>query len=335
MSKEQLSLAELHELLRELEAVEQLYKTNKIVFYKPLPKGDQRKFFDRQTDSVRLVLGSNRSGKTVCGAVEAIAHSLGYRPWLPEDHPLRIVRLPNGQPIPVPNVGRILAQNYRQAVQQTIWPKFEEWAPLHMIKKVVRNAQGIVTEIIWNNDSIIHLMSDDQDDLAFEGPAGHWAWIDEPCGYRKYTGLKRGLVDNHGHLWFTMTPLGAFWINEMIVDRANEPGSGVSLFKYSIWDNCVDNGGYLDRAAIEEFLRICVRMNWKPVCTVTSSSWLAGSTRNGSPARRTGSTRTIYLSRGPASGSLIPIRGSRLRLCGWRSARTTKCSSTGNCMIPA
>lgn len=255
MSEAPVQLVELHDLIRDLEALEALYSTNKCVFFKPLPKGDQQRFFEHQQDTVRLVLGSNRSGKTVIGALEAISHSLGYRPWLPEDHPLRIVRLPDGAPIPVPNVGRILAQNYRQAINQTIWPKFLEWAPMHQIKKIEKNAQGITTAVHWKNGSIIHFMSDDQDDLAFEGPSGHWFWVDEPCGYRKWTGLRRGLVDHGGHCWFTMTPLGAFWINETIVDRAEVPGSGVSMFKLSIWDNCTENGGYLTRAAIEDFLQ--------------------------------------------------------------------------------
>jgi len=251
---EDLRLSELHDLLKDLQAVEALYRTNKIAFYKPLPKGDQPRFFELQRSTVRLVLGSNRSGKTATGGVEAISHSLGFRPWLPKDHPLRIVRLPNGEPIPVPNIGRVLAQNYRQAINQTIWPKYQEWAPFHLIKKVHRNAQQIPVQIDWHNGSKTYFMSDDQDDMAFEGPNGHWVWIDEPCGYRKYTGLKRGLVDFGGHLWMTMTPLGAFWINETIVERAENPGSGVNLFKFSIWDNCTENGGYLERAAIEEFL---------------------------------------------------------------------------------
>lgn len=249
-----LTLSELQDLLVELQAVEAHYKANKIVFYRPLPKGDQTRFFEYQTSNVRLVLGSNRSGKTATGAVEAIAHSLGFRPWLPKDHPLRVVRLPNGEPIPVPNIGRVLAQNYRQAIQQTIWPKYQEWAPFHLIKKVHYNAQQIPVLLEWTNGSKTYFMSDDQDDMAFEGPNGHWFWVDEPCGYRKWTGLRRGLVDFNGHCWMTMTPLGAYWINEKIVDRAENPGSGVRMFKFSIWDNCVENGGYLDRAAIEDFL---------------------------------------------------------------------------------
>jgi len=249
-----LGLKELHDVLREVEAMEALYHTNRIVFFKPLQHGDQNRFFEQQQSTVRLVLGSNRSGKTECGAVEAIAHSLGYRPWLEPDDPLYIVRMPNGEPIPVPNVGRILAQNFEQAIKQTIWPKFEIYAPQHLIKRIGKNSRGIITELEWTNGSKIYFHSDDQDDLAFEGPNHHWVWIDEPCGYRKYTGLKRGLVDHGGHLWMTMTPLGAFWLNERIVDRAEVPGSGVTMFKFSIWDNCTENGGYLTRVAIEDFL---------------------------------------------------------------------------------
>jgi hypothetical protein len=251
---EDLSLSELHDLIREIDAIQALYETNKILFFKALRQGDQGRFFEMQQSSVRLVLGSNRSGKTACGTAEGVAHVIGYRPWLPEDHPLRIVRLPNGDPIPVPNIGRVLAQNYKQAINQTIWPKWQEWFPQHMIKRIVRNAQGVPTELYATNGSIVYFMSDDQDDLAFEGAAGHWCHIDEPCGQRKYTGLRRGLVDHGGHLWFTMTPLGAYWINEKVVERAENPGSGVTLFKFSVWDNLIENGGYLSRVAVEDFL---------------------------------------------------------------------------------
>ncbi len=249
-----LDLKVLHDLIREVEAVEAIYRTNRIVFFKPLRKGDQKRFFMKQRSAVRIVLGSNRSGKTECGAVEAIAHALGYRPWLEPDDPLYKVRLPNGEPIPVPNVGRVMAQNYETAIKQTVWPKFETYLPQHMIKRIGKNSRGIITELELTNGSIVYFHADNQDDMVFEGPNHHWVWIDEPCGYRKYIGLKRGLVDHGGHLWMTMTPLAAFWVANHIVDRAEEPDAKVSMFKFSIWDNCVENGGYLTREAIEEFL---------------------------------------------------------------------------------
>jgi hypothetical protein len=243
----------LHEVIVELSQYQEVFQNQKIVFFKPNPKGQQRDFFESSESTVRLVLGSNRSGKTACGAVEAIAHMLGYRPWLPEGHPHRTVRLPDGNPIPVPNVGKVLAQNFEQAVRQTIIPKFEEWCPRAFIKKIEKNTRGIPVAIELINGSIAYFMSNDQDDMAFEGPNHHWVWIDEPCDYRKYTGLKRGLVDFSGHLWMTMTPLSQPWINDVIVSKAGD-GTGVDLFKFSIWDNCVENGGHLERAAIESFL---------------------------------------------------------------------------------
>ncbi|MHC5059235.1 MAG: terminase large subunit domain-containing protein, partial [Planctomycetota bacterium] len=241
----------LLDLWRDLEALEGAYRGSKISFYQPI--GQQPEFHSADRSSVRLVLGSNRSGKSVAGVVEAIANSLGYRPWLAEDHPDRIVRLTNGEPIPVPNVGRVIAQNFEQAVVQTIWPKFEEWAPKGQYK-IKRDNRGIPKQIIWKNNSKVHFMSNDQDDMAFEGTNGHWVWADEPIDYSKYIGLKRGLIDFSGHMWMTMTPLSQPWIADVIANRANDPDGNVKLFKFSIWDNCQENGGHLRREDIEEFL---------------------------------------------------------------------------------
>jgi hypothetical protein len=244
-------VAELQELWTRLAALEEAYSGQKVCFYEPI--GQQPAFHTADDATVRLVLGSNRSGKSVAGVVEAIAHALGYRPWLAEDDPDRIVRLANGRPIPVPNVGRIIAQNYQQAINQTIWPKLQEWAPRGWYK-IKKDQRGIPVQMTWANDSVIYLMSNDQDDMAFEGTNGHWVWADEPIDYSKYVGLKRGLVDFSGHMWMTMTPLTQPWIHDVIVQRANEQDGSVRLFKFSIWDNCVDNGGHLRREDIEEFL---------------------------------------------------------------------------------
>ncbi len=254
-------------LWRELSAVEAAYTTQRIVFYEPLSgaelrdergsiykyAGQQVAFHKAERATVRLVLGSNRSSKSTVGVVEAIAHSLGYRPWLAPGHPDRTVHLSNGEPIPVPNIGRIVAQDFQTAIKQTIFPKIQEWAPLGWYS-VRRDARGIPVEIIWKNGSRIHLMSNDQDDMKFEGTSGHWVWADEPIDYKKYIGLKRGLIDYSGHMWMTMTPLTQPWIHDIIVNRSNDPDGQVKVFKFSIWDNCTEYGGYLRRVDIEEFL---------------------------------------------------------------------------------
>lgn len=244
---------DLQDLLRALNAYELMLSTQRIVTFTPLPHGDQRNFFAEQRRSIRLVIGDNRSGKTECNVVEAIAHSLGYRPWLAEDDPLRIVRMADGKPIPVPNKGVMLCQNAQQAIRQTLFPKFEKYAPRgwYTVKK---DNRGIVTSVHWKNGSETYFMSDEQDDMAFEGAAWHWFSIDEPCGYRKYAALRRGLVDFHGHCWLTLTALNQPWIADVIQSRANDPDGEVAVFVFSIWDNCDEVGGHLTRKAIESFI---------------------------------------------------------------------------------
>lgn len=245
----------LDQALVELHALDRAYRDQKIVFFRPLPGAPQyRQFFEDQCAVVRVVLGANRSSKTVTGVMESIAHSLGYRPWCSYNDPLRIVRLPGGDPIPVPNTGRILAQSYEQSIRQTIMEKFDEWAPKSMIRKIETNTRGIPVAIHWTNGSKVYLMSNDQDDMMFEGPAGHWFWVDEPCDRNKYIGLKRGLVDHNGHCWMTLTPLTQPWIYDDLVMKAGDTESQIKMYKFSIWDNCVERGGYLKRSAIEAFL---------------------------------------------------------------------------------
>ena len=249
----------LQKLYRDLKAYELARRTQKIVYYRPRtwshlgPRGIQDRFHRAGDATVRLVLGDNRSGKSVSGVCESIAHSLGYRPWLAPDDPDRIVRLANGEPIPVPNIGRVIAQNYAQAVKQNIYPKFQEWAPAGWYS-VKLDTRGIPVELRWKNGSVIYFMSDDQDDDVFEGTNGHWFWADEPIGYRKYVALKRGLIDFSGHAWLTLTPLSQVWIADVIEARAADPDGDVMVFEFSIWDNCVENGGVLSRDAIESFI---------------------------------------------------------------------------------
>ena len=246
------NLAKLAAVYRQLKAIEAIYVTQKIVTFKPNPNGPQKQFFKDQRAQVRLVMGDNRSGKSVVGAVEAIAHSLGHRPWLEKDDPDYIVRLTDGRSIPVPNVGRVLAQNFQNAIKQTIWAKLQEWAPRGWYT-VRKDPRGIPVEVNWKNGSTWFLMSDKQDDLDFEGTSGHWFWMDEPCGYNKYVALQRGLADFAGHCWLTLTPLSQFWIMDIIEERANDPDGKVKRYEFVIEDNFVQHGGHVTQEAIEDF----------------------------------------------------------------------------------
>lgn len=239
-------------LYRELDDLSRLVYSNKLYYYTPI--GEQRAFHAANGTDTRLVFGGNRSGKTTCGVAEAVAHALGYRPWLKVEDPNYIVRLADGSPIPTPNVGRVVAENYETNIVQTIWPKFEEWAPEGVIKEVRRNPRGIPTRLEFTNGSVIHFMSYEQGVRVFEGPSGHWFWCDEPPPQNIFNALKRGVVDFNGCCWITATPLTEPWMNDTLVEIANEPETGIKLFNYSIWDNCIDNGGTLSRAAIMSLL---------------------------------------------------------------------------------
>ena len=249
--EEQTKYAELLSLYREVESFTEFAEANKILFYSPHNK--QAMFHTGSTARVRLVKGGNRSGKTTCGVMEAIAHTLGYRPWLPEDHPDRIVLLPNGRPIPVPNKGRVVVSTF-EAVLNTVWPKFEEWLPEGSIKKIRRSQHQVPIEVTFSNGSVIFFLSHDQKKMTYEGTDHHWLWFDEPCPEFIYNALRRGLIDHGGHLWMTMTPIAEPWIADVIDKRCNLQNSGYRAYNYAIWDNCTVNGGTLTPEDIYEYL---------------------------------------------------------------------------------
>jgi phage terminase large subunit-like protein len=199
------------------------------------------------------VKGGNRSGKTTCGVMEAIAHTLGYRPWLEEGHPDRVVRLPNGRPIPVPNKGRVVATSF-DAVSQYVWPKFEEWLPEGSVVSIRKNQNQVPVEVEFSNGSIIYFLSHDQKKMAYEGTDHHWLWFDEPPPEFVYNALRRGLIDHGGHAWLTMTPIAEPWIAEVIDARCNLKDSEYRSYNYAIWDNCTVNGGTLTPEDIEDYL---------------------------------------------------------------------------------
>ena len=243
---------EARDLLVKIRTIKDRISKRKLFYYVPI--GNQPSFHASGTAEIRVVFGGNRSGKTTSGAAEAVAHSLGYRPWLPNGHVDRIVRNAAGNPLATPNIGRIIGENFEVSVVQTIHPKIMEWAPSGSIKNIQKNQRGVPVRYDFYNGSVIHLLSNDQDDRVFEGPNGHWAWFDEPTTQRKFNGIRRGLVDFDGTCWMTMTPLAEPWINEVLVSKANEPDGRIKVFYYSIWDNCVTNGGTLSQRAIMSFL---------------------------------------------------------------------------------
>lgn len=243
-------LAELEAVTRSIEGIEQFYKDNKIVTFKPL-RG-QEPFF-RSRARGRLAFGSNRSGKSVSSTAEEIAFAHGYRPWLPKDDPDRIVRLANGKPIPVPNVGYHLLDNLKVSGTQVFTPKMEEWLPKGSAK-IRKNNLGQPTMVEYANGSKLHVLSQEMSVSAAEGASGHYAVSDEPPRQDMWLALTRGLIDNNGVWWIAATPIKASVYMAELMSRAADPDSGIELFSFSIDDNRKSNGGYLDDDAVDAYI---------------------------------------------------------------------------------
>jgi len=216
----------LHQADREL-------RQNAIAYYEPHSK--QRNFHEAAA-KIRILLAGNRAGKTTAGACEAIAHMLGERVWLPEGHEHRIVRLASGRPIPTPNVGTVLGESFKVAVDRVLWPTVNEWLPASVVKRIGKNQQAVVDTLELKNGSVIRFMAYNQAPKEFEGYKAHWSWYDEPPPRDIFVANERSLVDYGGRSWFTLTPIRMPWIWEDLISSPEE-GLDVEVFRMTSWDN--------------------------------------------------------------------------------------------------
>jgi len=244
---------DLRALNRQLDEYERLKRTHKILFYEPI--GEQHKFFSSKART-RCVFGSNRSGKSVVGTLELIACAMGYRPWLPVDHPDREVKLGDGSPMPVPNVGFHLLENFNTSGKMIFLAKMAEWLPKDW-GKVKTNSQGQPVSVKFTNGSICHIYSQQMDINALEGPNGHYFSCDEPPKENFWIAIRRGLVDFDGISWITATPIKASYFMAELMEKCDEDttSENYDLITLNIYDNMKSRGGYLPDRAVHEFVK--------------------------------------------------------------------------------
>lgn len=223
----QQSLVQARRLLKALERIRKekarRIREESIRYFEPHEK--QVLFLDDDSQT-RVVFGGNRSGKTHVSMAEVVAHALGYRPWLPSNHPRYKVD------VQMPSKGIVVGESFGTAVKDTLVPKLlgdpDKGIPGLLPKTAIkgkpkRNAQGVVTEIHLTNGSRIVLMSYDQSFDLFEG--GDWDYVafDEPPPRGIYIALQRGLADRGGRCWIACTPLKEPWIYDDLVCRDDVP----------------------------------------------------------------------------------------------------------------
>jgi phage terminase large subunit-like protein len=179
---------------------------------------------------IRVVFGGNRTGKSECGAMEAVFRAVGMHP---SD---RSVQSSEGW------VVSLSEQMQRDVAQR----KILKYLPKNRIKKVVmklgdsRNPERgiidfIIVENVFKGESKISFRNCSQGRTLFQGDSLDWIWIDEEPKEEIYDECLLRLLDKGGNLWLTMTPLkGKTWVYDRLYLRDGE--DGVCIMKMA-WDD--------------------------------------------------------------------------------------------------
>jgi len=193
---------------------------------------------------VRAIFGGNRSGKTTAGVIEFLMHMTGVYPdWYPKEN-----QYPENKLLK----GRIVATDFQKGVGEVIIPALEEWfdgaVDGQFVAKRLKNPMGIPTKWILKNGNEFDILTHEQTTEQFEGWRGDIAWFDEPPPRDKYISTKRGLVDNRGRCWLTLTPLRQPWIYDELYTSQDPEIHTVTM---DIQDNPT-----LSKVAIDEFSKV-------------------------------------------------------------------------------
>lgn len=170
--------------------------------YKPHAK--QIRFHASKKDG-RLLIGGNRSGKTVGGVAEDVWRLKGEHPY--QDVPRGPIR------------GRIVTVSYAEGIEKIIKPELARWLPPSMlINGSWEDSWTARTRTLeLTNGSNVELMSYDQDLVKFAGTSRHFIHFDEEPPKAIFDECKMRLMDTGGPWYITMTPVeGMTWIYDTI-----------------------------------------------------------------------------------------------------------------------
>lgn len=235
--------SELENLLSGLE----INKENKkLKFYRPFDDEDtlwevsnSQLEFHLSPFKKRWVFGGNRSGKTACGAAEAVYYALGedgeeYWSFLPDELSEKYAN------IDTPNEGWVVASDHNVQVEAS-----QKWI-MKLIPDEFLNPENIRTKrnkilegVKLNNGSDITFKSSAGGSSSFEGAAKRWIWFDEEPEYESV--YNECLMRESGtfplDLWGTMTPVkGLTWTHERIFEKQRTNDS-LKVFNWTTYDN--------------------------------------------------------------------------------------------------
>ena len=168
--------------------------------------------FHRDQSKSRWVFGGNRTGKTECGAMEAIWWATGL-------HPFRQVKEATD--------GWVVSLSL-QVQRDVAQAKILKYLPRRYISEIVMRSgskespeSGIIDFLVIRNKfgttSKIGFKSVDQGREKFQGTSLDWVWFDEEPDQDIYEEALLRTLDKGGVVWGTMTPLkGRTWLYKEI-----------------------------------------------------------------------------------------------------------------------
>ena len=198
--------------------------------------------FHQCTKKNRWVFGGNRSGKTECGAVEAIYFARGNHPYRQLTHAM------NGW------VVSLSTQVQRDVAQAKILRYLNpDWIVDITMAQGRKDSpeRGVIDQLVIKNvfgtTSTIGFKSCDQGREKFQGASLDFVWFDEEPPEDVYTECKMRLLDRDGDMFGTMTPLkGLTFIYDQIF--LNSQGDEDVWYTQMSWD---DNPYISERAKRE------------------------------------------------------------------------------------
>ncbi len=210
------------------------YNTGKVVHKKQLE-------FHKCQKKNRWVFGGNRSGKTECGAVEAVYMARGVHPYRQNKDGVFgwVVSLSQ-------QVQRDVAQKKVLHYLNKSW--IEDITML--TGKRDRPENGVIDQIriknVFGGRSVIGFKSCDQGREKFQGSSLDFVWFDEEPPKDIYDECRMRVLDKRGDIFGTMTPLkGLTFIHDEIY--LNSGNSKEVWFEFMEW---ADNP-YLNEEEVE------------------------------------------------------------------------------------
>jgi len=192
--------------------------------------------FHKSFSRGRLLIGGNRSGKTVAGAAEAVKRLTGlHENYTKHRIPIR---------------GRAVGVDFDNGVNKIMMPEIARWIPPSMLINGSWEAsyqKGDKT-LTLENGSTLEFMSYDQDVDKFAGTSRHFVWFDEEPPEDIFNECLARLIDVSGDWWMTMTPLiDMSWT----LDRIYTPGITQSDPNIEVFEVSTSQNSYVNSAEIE------------------------------------------------------------------------------------